>query len=128
MDDIDKLPPLAAYQAYLKRGELAYQFSPDEGVAVFYPRLASPGSGRTNLEWRVSKGLGAVYAVTTVRPRDAAPYNVSIIAIDEGYRMMSRVEDVAPEDVKIGMRVRVRMHADGKNPVYPVFVPAEDAR
>lgn len=124
MSDIDTLPPLAAYQAYLKRGELAYQYSPGDGKAVFYPRLASPGSGRTDLEWRVSKGLGTVYAVTTVRPRDEAAYNVSIIELDEGYRMMSRVEDVDPEDVKIGLRVRVRMHTDDKQGVYPVFVPA----
>jgi uncharacterized OB-fold protein len=95
---------------------------------IFYPRLVSPVSGSTNLEWRVSKGVGAVHATTTVRPRDEAPYNVAIIEVDEGYRMMSRVEDIAPENVKIGMRVRVRMHTDEKKQTFPVFVPVEEKR
>lgn len=127
MEEMDKLPPLAAYQEYCRRGLLAYQYCPDDGAAIFYPRIMSP-SGSTNLQWRVSKGLGTVHATTTVRARDEAPYNVSIIEVDEGYRMMSRVEDVAPEQVKIGMRVRVRMHTDEKNQTYPVFVPTEERR
>jgi uncharacterized OB-fold protein len=132
MNDFDKLPPLAAYQAYCKQGLLAYQYCPDDGIAVFYPRVLSPVSGSPNLEWRVSKGTGTVYATTTVHGKDKdkeqAPYNVAIIELDEGYRMMSRVEDIPPHTVKIGMRVRVRMHCDDRDQVYPVFIPAEDKR
>jgi uncharacterized OB-fold protein len=41
---------------------------------------------------------------------------------------MSRVEDIDPMQVKIGMRVRFRLHRpEGDEPVYPVFVPAEQA-
>ena len=48
--------------------------------------------------------------------------------MDEGYRLMSRVEDIAPTAVKIGMRVRFRVHpAEGDEPPYPVFTPAEAA-
>ena len=126
MEDPKNLSPLAAYQEYLKRGVLAYQFCPDDGTAIFYPRLVSPVSGSTNLEWRISKGLGTVHAVTTVHRRDEEPYNVSIIELDEGYRMMSRVEGVAPKDVKIGMRVRMRMNRQNENEPYPVFVPSEE--
>ena len=40
--------------------------------------------------------------------------------------MMSRVEDIAPLDVRIGMRVKFRVHtADGDEPPYPVFTPAD---
>jgi uncharacterized OB-fold protein len=39
--------------------------------------------------------------------------------------MMSRVEDLAPLDVRIGMRVKLRMiPAAGDEPACPVFVPA----
>jgi uncharacterized OB-fold protein len=42
--------------------------------------------------------------------------------------MMSRVEDVPPLDVRIGMRVKFRVHqAEGDEPPYPVFTPAEVA-
>jgi len=127
MQELEKMPPLAAYQEYCKQGLLAYQYCPDDGTAIFYPRVLSP-SGSTRLEWRISKGVGAVHATTAVHPRDEPPYNVAIIELDEGYRMMSRVEDMPPQDVKIGMRVRVRMHRDEKGQVYPVFVPAEVGR
>src|SRR5205085_1348377 len=43
--------PLAIYQAHLDKGELAYQWSPKAGRAVFYPRLVCPYSGSTELEW-----------------------------------------------------------------------------
>jgi uncharacterized OB-fold protein len=105
---------------------LAYQYCPDDDSVVFYPRLVSPKSGSTNLEWRISNGLGTVYATTSVyRTREQPPHNVAIIEVDEGFRMMSRVEDIPTGDVKIGMRVSVRMHRDEKDQVYPVFVPAE---
>ena len=43
--------------------------------------------------------------------------------------MMSRVEDIDPMQVKIGMRVKVKMHpGDEKQPPYPVFTPAEVAQ
>jgi len=130
MKDIDKLPPLAAYQEYCRQGLLAYQYCPEDGTAVFYPRVLSPVSGSPNLEWRISKGLGTVYATTTVHGKDKEkpPYNVAIIELDEGYRMMSRVEEIPSRDVKIGMRVRARMHRDDKDQVYPVFTPVEEQR
>jgi hypothetical protein len=41
---------------------------------------------------------------------------------------MSRVEDIDPLAVKIGMRVKFRVHpAEGEEPAYPVFVPAGGA-
>ena len=120
--------PLAVYQAHLEKGELAYQWSLEAGRAVFYPRVICPFTGSDLLEWRVSAGLGTVYATTVTHPREGAPYNVALIDCDEGFRLMSRVEDIAPEKVAIGMRVRLRVHpAEGDEAPYPVFVPAEVA-
>jgi uncharacterized protein len=120
--------PLAVYQAHLEKGELAYQWSPDAGKAVFYPRVICPFTGSRNLEWRVSAGLGTVYATTVVHPREGAPYNVALIDCDEGFRLMSRVEDIPPEAVKIGIRVRFRIHRlGGDEPPYPVFTLLESA-
>ena len=92
--------PLATYQAYLEQGELAYQWSPEANRAVFYPRVICPFTGSDRLEWRVSAGLGTVYATTVTHPREGAPYNVALIDCDEGFRLMSRVEDIAPEAVQ----------------------------
>lgn len=117
--------PLAVYQAHLEKGELAYQWSPEAQKAVFYPRVICPYTGSDRLEWRISAGLGTVYATTVTYPREGAPYNVALIDCDEGFRLMSRVEDLSPEVVRIGMRVKFRVHRpDGDEPPYPVFVPA----
>ncbi len=120
--------PLTTYLDHLARGELAYQHSIDADRAVFYPRVVCPFTGSSRLEWRVSKGLGTVHAVTVVHPAEGKPYNVVLVDCDEGFRLMSRVEDIAPEAVTIGMRVRCRVHpAAGEEPPYPGFVPAEGA-
>jgi uncharacterized OB-fold protein len=127
----EKLPasPYGTFIEHCRRGELAYQYSKDDAKAVFFPRVIAPVSGSANLEWRVSKGLGTVHATTVVHARDSAPYNVALIDVDEGFRMMSRVEDIDPMQVEIGMRVKVRMHpGDDKQPPYPVFVPAEGSK
>jgi uncharacterized OB-fold protein len=118
--------PLAIYQAHLDNGELAYQWSPKAGRAVFYPRLVCPYSGSAELEWRVASGLGTVYATTVTYPYQGAGHNVVLVDCDEGFRMMGRVEEIDPMAVKIGMRVRFRLHpAEGDQPAYPVFVPAD---
>ena len=118
--------PLTTWLTYLERGELAYQFSPSANKAVFYPRVIAPGTGKADLEWRVSQGLGTVYATTVVHPQQGAAYNVALIDVDEGFRLMSRVEDVAPASVAIGLRVRFHTRkAEGDEPPYPVFTPVE---
>ena len=120
--------PLTTYISYLERGELAYQFSPSANAAVFYPRVIAPKTGADDLEWRVSRGLGTVHATTVVHPQKGAPYNVALIDVDEGFRMMSRVEDIAATEVKIGMRVKFRVYPqEGDEPPYPVFTPLEGA-
>ena len=120
--------PLATYIAHLKRGELGYQFSPSLGKAVFYPRVIAPFTGEADLEWRTSKGLGTVHATTVVHPQQGDPYNVCLIDVDEGFRMMSRVEEIPPAAVKIGMRVKFRVHTpEGDEDPYPVFTPVEGA-
>jgi len=129
MDAKAETSPYGTFVEHCRKGELAYQYSPDDGKPVFYPRMIAPGSGSTKLEWRVSRGLGTVHATTVVHMKDVPPYNVALIDVDEGFRMMGRVEGMDPMQVKIGMRVKVRMHpGDEKQPPYPVFTPAEGSK
>ena len=129
MLDLKQDSPLKTYIEHCAKGELAFQVCTDDNTPVFFPRVAAPNSGSTNLQWRISKGLGTVYATTVVYYKNEAPLNVALIDLDEGFRMMSRVEDIDPAQVKIGMRVAVRMHpGDDKQPAYPVFTPAEKSK
>ena len=124
MQSLMQQSPLGTYLERLRKGELAYQVTAS-GEAIFYPRAVAPVTGG-DLTWRVSKGLGTVYSTTVVYYRDEPPLNVALIDMDEGFRLMSRIEDIDPMQVKIGMRVRFRAHpGDQKQPPYPVFTPVE---
>src|SRR5450755_1663226 len=116
MDDLRTSSPNGTFVEHCCRGELAYQVETATGKAVFYPRVTAPGSGG-GLEWRVSCGLGTVYATTAVANRNAPAHNVALIDLDEGFRMMSRVADIDAMAVRIGMRVEMRMHpGDAEQP------------
>ena len=116
--------PLATYISHLEKGELAYQFSLEANRAVFFPRVICPFTGSNKLEWRVSQGRGTVHSTTVVHPAEGAPFNVALIDCDEGFRLMSRVEEIAPEQVTIGMRVKFRVHRPGgEEAPIPVFTP-----
>ena len=97
---------------------------------IFYPREFCPGCLGTQLEWRPASGAGTVYAVTVEhRPQDKAnadfaPYAVALIDLEEGVRILSNVIGCEPDDVSVGMTVRVTWEPleDGRQ--LPQFEPA----
>lgn len=111
-DPVQNPGPEAEFRAFLKEGRFMIQRSASTGKHVFYPRVAVPGSGETDLEWVPAKGTGTVYATTVNRTREGNT-NLAIIELDEGPRMMSRMEGIAPEQVTIGMRVKARVVTEG---------------
>lgn len=118
--------PAQGYAEGLAAGELRFQHCAQCEAAVFYPRVLCPACGSESLDWRASAGLGTVYATTVLHQRGTDPYNVALIDLDEGFRMMSRVEGVAPEDVAIGSRVRVAV-VDRDGAPLAVFRTEEEA-
>ena len=71
-----------------------------------------------------ASGLGTVYSVTVVRQRPPAKdYNIALIDLAEGPRLMSRVEGLPPEAVKIGMAVKARIIREDDRPLL-IFEPA----
>lgn len=51
---------------------------------------------------------GVIYATTVVHRPGEDPYNVCLVDLDEGVRVMGRVEGLEPTDVTIGLRVQGR--------------------
>lgn len=108
----DGIRPDQEYLSFLAQGRFMLQRRRPDAKPFFYPRVAEPGTGSTDLEWVEATGLGTVHATTLVRVRPPqADYNVAIIELDDGPRMLSRVEGVEPADVAIGMRVMARIVA-----------------
>ncbi|WP_354539891.1 OB-fold domain-containing protein [Roseovarius sp. MBR-6] len=108
----------------LKRGVFAVQHCIPCDTAQFPPVTTCRTCGAPDPVLIPAKGIGTVYATTTVRTREAA-YDVSIIELAEGPRMMSRVEGVEAENVRIGQPVRARINTDGEMPLV-VFDVAGD--
>ncbi len=83
---------------------LAYQQCQDCRAVVHPRRHACPVCGSRRLDGRTSAGRGTVYSTTTVHRREG-PHNVALVDLDEGFRVMSEVAGVEPDDVRIGMDV-----------------------
>lgn len=119
----------AVYQAALNSGRFRIQRCNDCGKHIFFPREICPHCHGVSLSWGDAKGTGTVYSTTTVRrkPEAGGDYNVALIDLDEGVRMMSRVDGIPPEEVRIGMQVRAKV-LDNKGVGLVVFEKMGDAK
>lgn len=99
--------PVQVYQDYLAQGQFLIQQCKECGKHIFYPRVLCNHCGSADLKWVEPTGRGVVYSTSVVRqkPEKGGDYNVALIELEEGPRMMSRVVDVDPHKVKIGMQV-----------------------
>lgn len=123
-DKVSGVRPEQEYLAHLEAGHFMLLRSRASGKCMFYPRVAEPGTGNTDLEWVEASGEGTVYSTTAVGqkpPKEA--YNVALIDLAEGPRMMSRVEGMPADEVRIGMKVKARIAREGDRPLV-VFDPA----
>lgn len=115
----------AEWDAALAGGRFLIQQPVGGGKAVFPPRAFAPGTG-ADLEWIEASGHGTVYSATWIqRKPPEPPYNVVLVDLAEGARLMGRVEGVTPETLAIGMAVKARIIA-GETPMI-VFDPVEQA-
>jgi uncharacterized OB-fold protein len=114
--------PAVTYRRHLENGKLGYQRCAGCSAAVFYPRVLCPVCGSGALEWRESAGRGTIYATTAIHSRNRDPRNVVLVDLDEGFRMMSRVEGVPAEEVEVGTRVRFEVRRGGEDEPVAVFV------
>ena len=107
----------AFHQLELDAGRFLIQRCGGCSKHVYFPREACPHCGSDALAWTQPQGSGTVYAVTTVRRKapDGGDLNVSLIDLDEGVRLMSRVDNLPANQVRIGQRVKARVQVkDGR--------------
>jgi uncharacterized OB-fold protein len=114
----EPIQPEIQYEAFLAQGRFMLLRSRESGRCFWFPRVAEPGTGSTDLEWVEASGEGTVHSTTTIRQKPPTPhYNLALIDLAEGPRMMSRVEGLPPEEVRIGMRVHARIIREGERPL-----------
>ncbi len=103
----DQKGPDAEFHDRLAAGRIDLPLCLGCGRFHFYPRLLCPHCGDTELAWQTASGRGEVYSTTVVRrkPERGGDYNVCVIDLAEGVRMMTRVDGIAPTEVRIGMAI-----------------------
>ena len=73
-----------------------------------------------------------MYSFTVIRQnfsrsfRHLIPYVVALVDLDEGVRLMTNLVGIDPDEVRIGMRVRVRFETVSEEASVPLFEPAEN--
>jgi uncharacterized protein len=114
----------------LHEDKLRIQYSPSSDAWIFYPRALAPGTLADDLEWREISGAGSVYTYTIGRAAtspawaDRLPQIIAVVEVDEGARIPTELVDIAPDDVKIGLRVVPVYEHDGDK-VLLKFKPAQ---
>ena len=103
----------APYWDAAREGRLDIPLCDDCGQHHFYPRAVCPHCYSDKLKFDTVSGRGTVHTYTVAsRPAgpafaDDVPYVVALIDLEEGPRMMSRIETDDPEAVRIGSEVEV---------------------
>ena len=120
--------PEQTYFDNLAAGRLRLQRCDDCSEWVFYPRAVCPHCGSEALVWRNPSGRGTVYSTSIVRrkPNQGGDHNVALITLEEGARLMSRVQGIAPQEVSIGMAVEAEIIQEDEAALL-VFRPAAGA-
>lgn len=94
-----------------KRGELAMQRCDDCGHVRYPIAHVCPKCLSERYRWKTLSGRGTVYSSIVFHQvynqafAQDVPYNVSLIQLEEGPRMISNVVGIAPADVEVGDEV-----------------------
>ncbi len=112
------------------RGELVLQRCRDCGSLQHRPRAVCVSCLSDRVGWERASGRGTVYSFTITHQnhappfREALPYVLADVALEEGPRVLANLVGCAPADVRVGLPVVVDFGpADGDLAV-PRFRPA----
>ena len=119
-----------AYWEGAGRGELVLQRCRTCQVVQHRPRGFCVSCLSDEIEHFVASGRGEVYTYSIVRQnqmprfRNALPYVVAYVQLEEGPQLLTNIVDCDPDTVSIGMSVRVDFVSTENGLGVPRFVPA----
>jgi len=117
----------APYWEAAHEGRLDIPLCGDCGKHHFYPRAICPHCHSDDLKFDTVSGRGEVHTFTIARRpagpafADDVPYVVALIELEEGPRMMSRIQTDDPESVRIGAKVEVTFVKATDEITFPYF-------
>ena len=111
--------------------ELRIQVCNACGAKRFPPGPACQTCDAYDRGFEVAAGTGTVFSYVVHRhppvPGKELPIVIALVDLDEGVRMVAEVVDVPPEDIAIGMRLRVDFNRIDDELTLPVWRPEETA-
>ncbi len=98
------------------------------GFVIWYPRDLCPECGSLDTEWFEGSGRGTIYTFTVTRRgqgrwREAAPYVLAYVELDEGPRVMTNIVDCDVDALSIGLAVEVTFDDTGEGAALYRFRP-----
>jgi hypothetical protein len=111
----------APFWRHVQQGRLHFQCCEDCSAFTHPPTLHCARCGSPRRGWQPAPRHGSVYSFTVAHRashpalRDDLPYNVVLLAFEgcDGVRLVSNAVDVAPEALRIGMRLEVFIEGEG---------------
>lgn len=103
--------PDAVYAAHLAAGRFMIQQCGRCASHIFYPRSLCPKCGAPEPGFVPASGRGTVYSATTQRgfPERGSDTSLAIVQLEEGPRMITRIDGMAPDAVELDMPVIARI-------------------
>jgi uncharacterized OB-fold protein len=106
-----------------RRHELVFQRCSACGATPRRPAASCIACGGGYLEWEVSSGRGTLYSWTVVwrpqHPSFQTPYAPAVVAMEEGWWLMTAVIGCRPEDLAEGLPVEIVFHPAGGGILLP---------
>ncbi len=121
----------APYWEAARQERLVVPRCDDCGRYHFYPRTLCPQCSSPRLTWTTVSGKGEVYSFTIIHRApspafaSAVPYVVAAVKLAEGPHLMTNIVGCAPDDVRVGMSLRVVFQRYSDEITLPLFEPAE---
>lgn len=96
-----------------QHGKLLLQYCNECHRYQFYPRLFCMHCGSNALRWVEASGQGVIYSFTIIHQNKSpeyvndVPYNVAIVQLEEGSRLMSNIVDIDTGEMRVDLPVIV---------------------
>ncbi len=124
------VPETEAFWAATSQGKLVLPKCAACDTVIWYPKGICTECGSLDIGWIEASGEGEVYTFSISRRgegayRDAGPFVLAYVELDEGPRVMTNIVGCSPESVRIGLRVRAVFHDTGQGSALVRFAPLE---
>ncbi len=113
----------------VKRHQMALQKCLDCGAFHFPPSDMCPECWSFNTQWTPVSGKGKVFSFVVFHQRyhpaweGDVPYDVTLVELEEGPRMLTNVVGVKPDEIKVGLPVEVAYDDVTPEATLPKFRP-----